>query len=50
MSRRWPVERREDSDRPASGTVSRLLVLGFLSAGVLGLLAGAIWIGWNLMQ
>lgn len=50
MSRRWPIERREDSERPASGTVTRLLVLGFIVAGALGLIAGAIWIGWNLMQ
>ena len=50
MSRRWPIERREESDRPASATVSRTLVLGFLVAGGLGLLAGAIWIVWNLLQ
>ena len=50
MSRRLPIERREDADRPASGPVSRVLVLGFLVAGGLGLVAGVIWIGWNLLQ
>lgn len=50
MSRRWPIERRDESDRPASGAVSRMLVLGFLVAAGLGFVAGAIWIGWNLLQ
>lgn len=39
-------DRRRQQDEPASAEVSRFLVIGFLVAGALGLLAGLIWLGW----
>lgn len=50
MSKRWPTGRSHDEDLPASGAVSRALVLGFIVAGAMGVVAGAIWMGWNLLQ
>lgn len=50
MSRRLPASRSYDDEQPASPEVSRLLVLGFLIAAVLGLLIGAGWVGWNLVR
>ena len=49
MSKRWPTGRSHD-ELPASGAVSRALVLGFIVAGAMGLAAGVIWIGWNLIR
>ena len=43
-------DRRRQQDYPASAPVSRVLVVGFLTAAVLGLLAGLIWLGWNWIQ
>jgi hypothetical protein len=43
-------DRKRQQDYPASGTVSRALVLGFLTAGLLGLMAGLIWLGWNWIR
>ena len=40
MSRRWPSGRTHDEEQPASAEVSRLLVMGFLIAALLGLLDG----------
>ena len=48
MSRRWLSGRIHDED-PASAGVSRLLVMGFLIAAILGLLIGVAWVGWNLV-
>lgn len=39
-------DRKRQQDDPASATVSRALVFGFLIAGLLGLLAGLAWLGW----
>ena len=50
MPRRLPSSRSYDDEQPASTEVSRLLVLGFLIAAVLGLLSGVGWIGWNLLR
>lgn len=50
MSKRWPTQPREEEDQPASGTTSRLLVIGFLIAAGSGLVAGMLWIGWNLLR
>jgi hypothetical protein len=50
MSKRWPTGRSHDEELPASGAVSRALVLGFIVAGAMGLAAGVIWIGWNLIR
>jgi hypothetical protein len=45
-----PASRSHDDEQPASPEVSRLLVLGFLVAAVLGLLMGLGWTGWNLLR
>ena len=43
-------DRKSQQDEPASATVSRALVVGFLAAGALGLLAGLVWLGWNWIR
>ena len=50
MSKRWPYGRSHEEEQPASAEVSRLLVLGFLIAALLGLLTGVVWVGWNLLS
>lgn len=50
MSRSWPVSRTREEERPASVEVSRLLVMGFLVAALLGLLTGGAWLGWNVVK
>ena len=47
MDRRT-IERKRN-DAPASASVSRVLVVGFLIAALLGLAAGVGWVGWNLV-
>jgi hypothetical protein len=49
MSRRWPTKRRQEEDEPASPEVSRLLVMGFLIAALLGLVTGVVWVAYNLV-
>ena len=49
MARRWSHHRSHEEEQPASAEVSRLLVLGFLIAALLGLLAGVGWVVWNLL-
>ena len=43
-------DRKRQQDDPESATVSRALVFGFLIAGLLGLLAGLAWLGWNSIR
>ena len=43
-------DRKRQQDYPASSPVSRALVVGFLTAGLLGLIAGLIWLGWNWIR
>jgi len=50
MSRRWPTGRSHEMDEPASAGLSRLLVLGFLIAAALGLMAGIGWMGYQLLR
>lgn len=50
MSRRWPTDRGDEEDEPASGDVSRFLVMGFLIASGLGLAAGLGWVSFNLLR
>lgn len=50
MSRRWPAGRTHEEEQPASTDVSRLFVIGFLIAALLGLLTGVVWVGWNLLK
>jgi hypothetical protein len=47
MNRRT-IDRKRDA-APASANVSRLLVLGFLIAALLGLVVGIGWVAWNLV-
>ena len=42
------LERKREAE-PASPDVSRVLVLGFVVAALLGLVAGVGWVGWNLV-
>ena len=50
MSTRWSTTRKQDNESPGSVDVSRLLVIGFLIAALLGLLTGVVWVGWNLLS
>jgi hypothetical protein len=50
MSRRWPIERKREEDEPASPEVSRLLIMGFLIAALLGLATGVVWVAYNLVM
>jgi hypothetical protein len=50
MARRLSPYHRDTEEQPASREVSRLLVLGFLIAALLGLVTGAAWIAWNLIR
>jgi len=50
MARKLPLYRKEAEEEPASPGVSRLIVFGFLLAGLLGLGAGLVWVGWNLFR
>jgi hypothetical protein len=46
MSRR---RRHDEDDEPASPEVSRLLVVAYLIAAAVGLIAGVIWVLWHLL-
>ena len=48
MSTRYPSGRPREEESPASPEISRLLIMGFLIAALLGLLGGSVWIAWNL--
>ena len=50
MADRWSSVRRHHDEPSPSPTVSRLLVLGFVVAALLGLTTGVIWVGWNLVR
>ena len=50
MARRLPLHRREEEEQPVSPDVSRVIVLGFVIAALLGLVIGAVWIAWNLLR
>lgn len=49
MSRRWPTGRTHEEEEPASAAFSRLFVMGFLIAALLGLLTGIGWMGCQLV-
>jgi|EndMetStandDraft_4_1072995.scaffolds.fasta_scaffold1029741_1 hypothetical protein len=46
MSRR---DRREERDEEASPELSRLIIMGFLIAGALGLISGVVWMLWTFV-
>lgn len=50
MAHMRSAERRQWDDRPASATVSRLIVAGFAIAAALGLLTGAGWMAWTFIR
>jgi hypothetical protein len=50
MARKLPLYRKEAEEEPASAEVSRLLVLGFVIAALLGLAMGTVWIIWSLLR
>ena len=50
MAQRPPPGRINEDEQVASTDVSRLLVLGFVVAGVLGFLIGLGWVVWNLIR
>jgi hypothetical protein len=50
MSRRFPPDRSHEEEEPASPEGSRLLVIGFLIAGLLGLMSGLAWMGCQLVR
>ena len=50
MAQRLPPGRINEDEQVASTDVSRLLVLGFVIAGVLGFLIGIVWVVWNLIR
>ena len=49
MARQWSSARRRDEESVSPG-VSRLVILVFVIAAVLGLATGVIWVGWNLVR
>jgi hypothetical protein len=49
MASNTPMHRREPDEEPGVD-VSRLLVLAFVVAAILGLGTGIVWVGWNLIR
>ena len=49
MSRRWPADRSR-RDNPLAGRYRACWSSGFLIAARLGLVAGVVWVGWNLLD
>ena len=50
MSRHTSAARRRGDERETSPAVSRIMILGFLVAAILGLVTGLIWVAWNLIR
>jgi hypothetical protein len=51
MSTHKPVlTHHQDDEDAASPTFSRLMVIAFLVAVLLGVVTGSIWIAWNLLR
>jgi hypothetical protein len=50
MADRWFTVRRHDGDAAPGLDVSRVLVLGFLIAALLGLATGLGWMGCQLIR
>jgi hypothetical protein len=49
MASNPPMHRREPDEEPGVD-VSRLLVLAFAVAAIIGLGTGIAWVGWNLIR
>ena len=50
MARQWSSARRRDDESSVSPGVSRLVILVFVVAAVLGLTTGVIWVAWSLVR
>ena len=49
MSARWSTTRKHGQPM-GSVAVSRLIVMGFVVAALLGAGIGLVWVGWNLVK
>ncbi len=49
MARRLINGRLRTIEQPGVVDISRLLVVGFLIAGLLGLVTGVAWVDWHLL-
>ena len=50
MARQWSSARRRDEESSVTPGVSRLVILVFVVAAILGLTTGAMWVVWNLVR
>jgi hypothetical protein len=50
MPNRWSTVRRRHGDSAPGLDLSRVIVIGFLVAALLGVLTGLGWIAWRLMS
>jgi len=50
MPNRWSTVRRHDGDSSPGLDLSRVLVIGFLIAALLGVLTGLGWMAWRLIN
>jgi hypothetical protein len=50
MARRVPPGRLDERDQVASPELSRLLILGFVIAAILGLASGLVWMYWKAIS
>jgi len=46
MPNRWSTVRRHEEERAPGLDLSRAIVVGFLIAAAIGLLAGIVWLGY----
>ena len=49
MANRHPRTPEDEEDATASPAGTRLLVIAFLTAAILGLLCGVVWVAWHLL-
>ena len=50
MPERWSTVRRHHGDRAPGLDLSRVIVLGFVIAALLGMVTGLGWMGWQLVR
>jgi hypothetical protein len=50
MPNRWSTVRRHDGDSSPGLDLSRVIVIGFLVAVLLGVFTGLGWMAWRLMS
>ena len=49
MTYRYPRTPEQEEEETASPEATRLLVIAFLTAAILGLLCGVVWVAWHLL-